>query len=95
MLIGAGLAVLYLATYGSHVLYGLIDTLEQKMQIFVEYHAYFTEVWNQRVNAPPKDDLISMLAHGPETRNMEPREYFGNVVLLTVGGSRAVRVRRQ
>ncbi|MFN3513973.1 MAG: cytochrome P450 [Phenylobacterium sp.] len=70
---------------------GLIDTLEQKMQIFVEYHAYFTNIWNQRVNAEPKDDLISMLAHGEATRNMEPREYFGNVVLLTVGGNDTTR----
>ena len=70
---------------------GLIDTIEQKMQIFVEYHAYFTELWNQRVNAPPAGDLISMLAHGAETRNMSPREYFGNVVLLTVGGNDTTR----
>jgi cytochrome P450 len=70
---------------------GLIDTIEQKMQIFVEYHAYFTNLWNQRVNAPPAGDLISMLAHGPETRNMEPREYFGNIVLLTVGGNDTTR----
>jgi len=70
---------------------GLIDTIEQKMEIFVQYHAYFTELWNQRVNAPPAGDLISMLAHGEATRNMEPREYFGNVVLLTVGGNDTTR----
>ncbi|MES2340465.1 MAG: cytochrome P450 [Pseudomonadota bacterium] len=70
---------------------GLIDTIEQKMEIFVEYHAYFTKLWNERVNAPPKGDLISMLAHGEATRNMEPREYFGNIVLLTVGGNDTTR----
>mgnify|MGYP003489047419 CR=1 FL=1 len=72
----------------SHV---LIDTLEQKFAIFTEYHAYFTELWNQRVNAEPGNDLISMLAHGPATRNMSPREYFGNIVLLTVGGNDTTR----
>ena len=70
---------------------GLIDTIEQKMAIFVEYHAYFTKLWNQRVNAPPTGDLISMLAHGEATRNMEPREFFGNIVLLTVGGNDTTR----
>jgi len=70
---------------------GLIDTLEQKFEIFVDYHAYFTELWNQRVNAEPQPDLISMLAHGEATRNMEPREYFGNIVLLTVGGNDTTR----
>lgn len=70
---------------------GLIDTIEQKMAIFVEYHAYFTRLWNERVNSEPTGDLISMLAHGEATRNMEPREYFGNVVLLTVGGNDTTR----
>jgi cytochrome P450 len=69
----------------------IVETLEQKMQIFTEYHAYFTGLWNQKVNAPPGGDLISMLAHHPDTRNMEPREYFGNVVLLTVGGNDTTR----
>ena len=70
---------------------GLVESIEQKMQIFTEYHAYFTGLWNQKVNAPPQGDLISMLAHHPDTRNMEPREYFGNVVLLTVGGNDTTR----
>ncbi len=70
---------------------GLIDTIEQKMAIFVEYHAYFTKLWNERVNAAPRGDLISMLAHGEATRNMEPREFFGNIVLLTVGGNDTTR----
>jgi cytochrome P450 len=68
-----------------------VDSFEHKMQIFAEYQAYFTAIWNQRVNAEPTGDLISMLAHGAETRNMEPREFFGNIVLLTVGGNDTTR----
>ncbi len=84
-------------TYWSDVVtavpgHGLIDTLEQKMAVFQEYHAYFTTLWNERVNATEvKGDLISMLAHNPATRDMSPREYFGNVVLLTVGGNDTTR----
>jgi cytochrome P450 len=70
---------------------GLIDTLEEKFAIFQTYHGYFTELWNARVNAPPAGDLISMLAHAPATRTMSPREYFGNIVLLTVGGNDTTR----
>jgi cytochrome P450 len=51
----------------------------------------FTELWNQRVNAPPSGDLISMLAHGEATRNMSPEEYLGNLILLIVGGNDTTR----
>jgi cytochrome P450 len=70
---------------------GLIETREQKLDIFREYHAYFAALWNERVNAEPTGDLISMLAHDPQTRNMAPLEYFGNVILLTVGGNDTTR----
>jgi cytochrome P450 len=70
---------------------GIVETFEEKMKIFDEYNAYFVGLWNEKVNAPPQPDMISMLAHHPETRNMEPREYFGNVVLLTVGGNDTTR----
>jgi cytochrome P450 len=53
--------------------------------------AYFTRLWNERVNAPPRTDLVSMLAHGAATRNMPPLEYMGNLVLLIVGGNDTTR----
>ena len=52
---------------------------------------YFTRLWNERVNAPPRTDLVSMLAHGPATRNMGPMELMGNLVLLIVGGNDTTR----
>ncbi|HEY5105982.1 MAG TPA: cytochrome P450 [Caulobacteraceae bacterium] len=71
--------------------FGIVDTAEQKAAEMGECFAYFTRLWNERVNAPPKGDLISMLAHGDATRNMEPREYRGNVILLIVGGNDTTR----
>ncbi len=51
----------------------------------------FTTLWNERANAPPRFDLISMLAHGEATRNMQAREFMGNLVLLIVGGNETTR----
>ena len=51
----------------------------------VRLRDYFTRLWNERVNAPPKGDLISMLAHGEATRNMDRMEYPN--LLLIIGGN--------
>ncbi len=52
---------------------------------------YFSRLWNERVNAPPKFDLISMLAHGETTRTMTPAEFVGTLALLIVGGNDTTR----
>ena len=70
---------------------GLIESEEQREEVFRECLGYFTNLWNERVNAEPRPDLISMLAHGEATRNMSPREYLGNLILLIVGGNDTTR----
>ena len=70
---------------------GIIDSIQQRRDELMECLAYFTRLWNERVNAPPGNDLISMLAHGADTRHMEPMEFLGNLILLIVGGNDTTR----
>lgn len=69
----------------------IVTSEEQWRGELLECLGYFTRLWNERVNAEPKGDLVSMLAHGEHTRNMTPQEYLGNLLLLIVGGNDTTR----
>ena len=70
---------------------GPVTSWEQRLAELGKCQDYFTRLWNQRVNAAPGNDLISMLAHAPATRDMSPSEYLGNLILLIVGGNDTTR----
>jgi cytochrome P450 len=71
---------------------GIIESEEQRRAELLECADYFIGLWNERVNArEPGNDLISMLAHGESTRNMDKMEYLGNLILLIVGGNDTTR----
>ena len=70
---------------------GLVESEDEKQVILMECLNYFLGLWNERVNAEPKGDLVSMMAHGEATRDMSPMEYLGNIILLIVGGNDTTR----
>lgn len=69
---------------------GIVETQAQKRDEFLECVQYFARLWEER-RANPGDDLVSMLAHGPATKDMEPIEHLGNLLLLIVGGNDTTR----
>ena len=71
--------------------HGPWNTYEERRQLMADCRAYFVNLWNERVNAPPAGDLISMLAHGPDTRGASMDQYFSNVTLLIIGGNDTTR----
>jgi cytochrome P450 len=70
---------------------GIIDSEEQRRAELLECLEYFMGLWQERAAKEPGNDLISMLAHGEATQNMEPQEFLGNLVLLIVGGNDTTR----
>src|SRR5438552_9432298 len=68
-----------------------VHSNEERFAELVRMGEYFKALWNERAKAPPKFDLISMMAHGDETRDMPDREFIGNLGLLIVGGNDTTR----
>jgi cytochrome P450 len=64
---------------------------EREAILMEECLPFFQQLWQERAAAPPKSDLISLMAHSPATQDMDPQEYLGNLILLIVGGNDTTR----
>ncbi|PDT76481.1 cytochrome P450 [Bradyrhizobium sp. C9] len=70
---------------------GLVATEDERQAELMECASYFARLWKERADQPPKSDLLSMMAHSDATRNMDPKNFLGNLILLIVGGNDTTR----
>jgi cytochrome P450 len=73
--------------------HGPVESWQQKGEAMFECFDAFQELWNQRVNAEPSFDMISMLAHTPATRNMSKETYQGSVYALNKNPDQYAKLR--
>jgi cytochrome P450 len=70
---------------------GVVATEDARQAELAECAAYFGKLWNERADQPPKSDLLSMMVHSEATRDMDPKNFLGNLILLIVGGNDTTR----
>ncbi|MDP3907682.1 MAG: cytochrome P450 [Novosphingobium sp.] len=70
---------------------GIVESFEQRREELIQCAMYFKGLWEERIDKPGGNDLISMMAHSPATRDMPFLEFLGNLLLLIVGGNDTTR----
>jgi cytochrome P450 len=69
----------------------VVASEKQRQAEMKECGTYSTRLWNERINAEPRSDLLSMMAHNHAMRYMDPANLLGNFFLFIVGGNDTTR----
>jgi len=71
--------------------FGIVASWEERRRELEACFAAFARLWHERLAAPPRADLLSMMAHSEATRDLDPGEFLGNLINLIVGGNDTTR----
>lgn len=64
---------------------------QERMGLLFQMATRFHQLWDERVNAEPSPDLLSMMIHSGAFEQMSAQEFMGNMALLIVGGNDTTR----
>jgi cytochrome P450 len=64
---------------------------QERLNMMFEMAARFYQLWQERLNAEPAPDLLSMMIHSSALGQMDQLEFIGNMALLIVGGNDTTR----
>lgn len=67
------------------------ESEEQRRSELLVCADYFFDLWDRRASEAASNDLISMLAHGLNTANMDRADYMGHLIGLILGGTHTMR----
>lgn len=64
---------------------------QERVGLLFEMASRFHELWQERSQAEPAADLLSMMLHSPDFGEMDAAEFMGNMATLIVGGNDTTR----
>lgn len=64
---------------------------EERVGLLFQMAGRFHQLWQERLNAAPAPDLLSMMIHSQSFGEMDAAEFMGNMATLIVGGNDTTR----
>ena len=71
--------------------FGIVESWEERTAELEACFHKFAELWQQRLQAGPGKDLLSMMVFSDATKDLTPEEFLGNLINVIVGGNDTTR----